>query len=42
MTRIRTQKELEALYPEYRKVLLGYWMSGMTTSSRTGLPDHLK
>ena len=31
MVRIRTQKELETLYPEHFKVLLGYWLSGMTT-----------
>lgn len=31
MTRIKTQKELEALYPEHHKVLLGYWLSGYNT-----------
>ena len=34
MTRIRTQKELEALYPKHRKVLRGYWMSGMVTKEQ--------
>ena len=31
MTRIKTQKELQALYPEHHKVLLGYWLSGYNT-----------
>ncbi len=31
MVRIKTQKELQALYPEHHKVLLGYWLSGYNT-----------
>ena len=31
MVRIKTQKELQALYPEHHKLLLGYWLSGYNT-----------
>jgi len=31
MTRIKSQKELQTLYPEHHKVLLGYWLSGYNT-----------
>ncbi len=34
MARIRTQKELETHYPEYFKVLLGYWLSGMVATEQ--------
>jgi sRNA-binding regulator protein Hfq len=43
MTRIKTQKELQTLYPEHHKVLLGYWLSGYNTKEHLdGLAQKLK